>query len=820
MQTSRRRLVRCDPPTLRRTSLLHAQPHAFNYRAGILERHESGSIVFSDLLNGRTRPRLADVLAHSHIRRVTSIQARLTPAIADRYRVERELGAGGMATVYLAHDLKHERDVAIKVLHPDLGAALGAERFLAEIKTTAKLQHPHILPLLDSGAADGLLYYVMPYVRGETLRARLTQQGQLPVDEAVRIARETASALEYAHRQGIVHRDIKPENILLQDGAALVADFGIALAVQSAGGARMTQTGLSLGTPQYMSPEQATGERLIDARSDVYALGAVTYEMLAGEPTFSGPTVQAIVARLLSDTPRAITVQRKAVPLHVEAAVMRALEKLPADRFASAAAFALALESASPGASAGFASRVSSTTRRPWLTNTIFASVAAGVALAGWWFGQRSISAHSEDRLLVADLSMEGKAPTGLGVSISPDGRLVGMLGVDSSGMSVIRLRDLSNDSARIAPGTQGVSGFAFSPDGESLVFLGVNGAFRRMAVAGGPSTEVAAPNPFNTSLQWGADQWVYFTQNGGALSRVRASGGAAESITSLDSARREFSHWDPQLLPDGKTLLFFSYAFPADSSRVEVVDLATRRRETLVRNASFPRYVTGGYLTFIRDGVVMAVRFDAGARRVSGTPVPVLTNVASDLSLGAAGYAISDDGTLVYQRQSDVNGPQLVQEIGRDGRDGALLTPDGRWAEPRLSPDGRMLALTKLGRPAQIWLLDRARRVLTQLTRGAGTNFSPNWTPDSRAIIHIAETPVYDVVRTALDGSTVDTLLRSGIDKAPTSVGPDGRSWAFETRGQLFVSNGVDAPRGLAENGNGRKQAVISPDGQWIAYA
>ena len=763
--------------------------------------------------------RLDGALSSPHIARVTTIRGRLAAAIADRYRVEREVGAGGMATVYLAHDLKHERDVAIKVLHPDLGAALGAERFLAEIKTTAKLQHPHILPLLDSGAADGLLYYVMPYVRGETLRARMTQEGQLPVEEAVRIARETASALEHAHRQGIVHRDIKPENILLQDGAALVADFGIALAVQSAGGARMTQTGLSLGTPHYMSPEQATGERIVDARSDVYALGAVTYEMLAGEPPFTGPTLQAVVARLLSDTPRSLTAQRKAVPLHVAAAVMRALEKLPADRFAHAAAFASALESAPPGASLGFASRASATTRRPWLTSALVASAAVVIALMGWWLGQRSVNARGDSRRLVADLWMEGKGPSAIGVSISSNGRLVGILGVDSNGMAVIRLRALSSDSARIAPGTQGVNGFTFAPDGESLVFLGVNGSFRRMPVAGGPSTEVAAPNPFNTSLHWGADDWVYFTQNGGALARVRAAGGVPESLTSLDSARREFSHWDPQLLPGGKTLLFFSYAFPADSSRVETVDLATRKRETLVRNAAFPRYVEGGYLTFIRDGVVMAVRFDAGALRVSGTPVPVLTNVASDLSLGAAGYAISADGTLVYQRQSDVDVPQLVQEIGRDGRDGALLTADGRWAEPRLSPNGRSLALTRLGRPAQIWLLDRARRVLSQVTRGAGTNFSPNWTPDGRALIHIAETPVYDVVRTSLDGSAVDTLLRSAIDKVPSSVGPDGRSWVFETRGQLFVSNGVDEPRALTGNGNSRLQAVISPDGRWLAY-
>ena len=213
---------------------------------------------------------------------------RLTTALADRYRIERELGAGGMATVYLAHDIKHERDVAIKVLHPDLGAALGGERFLSEIRTTARLQHPHILPLLDSGEADGLLYYVMPLVRGETLRARLERERQLPIADARRIAREVADALQHAHAQGVIHRDIKPDNILLQDGHALVADFGIALAVQSAGGQRMTQTGLSLGTPQYMSPEQAMGERTIDARSDLYALGAVTYEMLVGEVPFTG----------------------------------------------------------------------------------------------------------------------------------------------------------------------------------------------------------------------------------------------------------------------------------------------------------------------------------------------------------------------------------------------------------------------------------------------------------------------------------------------------------------------------------------------------
>src|SRR5690242_19403942 len=251
-----------------------------------------------------------------------------------------------MATVYLAHDLKHDRRVAIKVLRPELAAVIGAERFLREIQTIATLQHPHILPLFDSGEADSHLFYVMPFVEGESLRDRLVREKQLPVAEAVRIATEVASALDYAHRHGVIHRDIKPENVMLHDGSALVADFGIALAVSSAGGSRMTETGMSLGTPHYMSPEQAMGEREITARADVYALGAMTYEMLIGDPPFTGSTAQAIVAQVLTEEPRPLVVRRRSIPPEVEQAVLTALEKLPADRFGSAQEFAAALSGA------------------------------------------------------------------------------------------------------------------------------------------------------------------------------------------------------------------------------------------------------------------------------------------------------------------------------------------------------------------------------------------------------------------------------------------------------------------------------------------
>ena len=269
--------------------------------------------------------------------------ARLTAALAGRYAIERELGAGGMATVYLARDVKHDREVALKILRPELAAVLGADRFLQEIRISAKLDHPHILTLIDSGESEGVVWYVLPYVRGESLRKKLAREQQLSIEEVVRIATQVASALDYAHHHGVIHRDIKPENILLHEGEAVVVDFGIALAVREAGGQRLTESGLSLGTPQYMSPEQATGRRELDARSDVYSLAAVVYEMLAGEPPHTGPTAQAVIAKLLTERPTRIRTVRDTVPEGIDTAVAKALAKVPADRFGGAGEFAAAL---------------------------------------------------------------------------------------------------------------------------------------------------------------------------------------------------------------------------------------------------------------------------------------------------------------------------------------------------------------------------------------------------------------------------------------------------------------------------------------------
>ena len=312
---------------------------------------------------------------------------RLSSALAGRYRIERELGAGGMATVYLAEDLKHQRKVAIKVLKPELAAALGAERFLREIATTANLRHPHILPLYDSGEASGSLFYVMPLVEGESLRDRLARDKQLPIDEALAIAREVADALGYAHSRGIIHRDIKPENILLEGGHAVVADFGIARAVSAAGAERLTRTGMSIGTPMYMSPEQAAGDPDLDGRSDLYSLGCVLYEMLGGQPPFTGPTAEAVARQHLITEAAPVTNLRPTVPPEVAGALARILAKNPADRFNPAAQFVQALATTTVAATSRPPSAAAR--RSPVRLLPIAAGVLAVIAAA--WFGGRAL---------------------------------------------------------------------------------------------------------------------------------------------------------------------------------------------------------------------------------------------------------------------------------------------------------------------------------------------------------------------------------------------------------------------------------------------
>ncbi len=417
----------------------------------------------------------------------------ISTALGDRYVIEREIGAGGMAVVYLARDRKLDRDVALKVLRPELGAVLGSERFLTEIKISARLDHPHILTLIDSGEADGLLYYVLPFVRGESLRSKLDRERQLGIDEALTITKQVASALDYAHRQGLVHRDIKPENILIQEGEAMLTDFGIALAVKEAGGNRLTQTGLSLGTPQYMSPEQATGDRGIDARSDVYSLASVLYEMLAGEPPVTGASAQSMIAKLMTEKPTHLRVLRDTVPPGIDDAVAKALAKTPADRFATAGEFSRALEvksrretpASAPAVSAGSRGRVA-----------IIAGVVALVAVAAG--GVYAYRGRSAPRASVAALGPRTQLTSSGSVlvpSISPDGKQLAYItkhcDSGSCKYSVIE-QDVGGSTTRIVlDGATSGYGLEWSPDRRNLIFNGTLnnkvGSYVLSALGGSP---------------------------------------------------------------------------------------------------------------------------------------------------------------------------------------------------------------------------------------------------------------------------------------------------------------------------------------------
>jgi serine/threonine protein kinase len=619
---------------------------------------------------------------------------RLTAALADRYRIERELGAGGMATVYLAHDLKHDRDVAIKMLHPELGAVLGGERFLIEIRTTARLQHPHILSLLDSGDADGLLYYVMPVVTGETLRARLERERQLPIAEAVRIASEVASALDYAHRQGVIHRDIKPENILLHDGHVLVADFGIALAVQTAGGQRMTQTGLSLGTPQYMSPEQAMGDRAIDARSDIYALGAVTYEMLTGEPPFTGPTAQAIVAKVMTESPVEPMARRGTIPPNVQDAVLTALEKLPADRFAAAADFAAAVT----GATSAQHRRVSKSSAKSASRAPVIAlgALALGAStLAAWALLRPATSQMSvagpvyESTIILPDstpMAYIGSGSLGVGTPafvVSPDGTTLVFAG-QSGATTRLYVRPLDGSSVSPLPGTEGAYAPFFSPDGQSVGFF-AGGTLKRTTVKGG-ATVALADLVLPYGGVWLADGRILVAaEEGDSLMAIPAGGGTPVGV---GAAQRRLRGVFPEPLPGDSAVLMSTadshlavvstidgHAELLGPDRAIPADSVTEKTELF--SGTNPRYVSGQILYHSLDGAVMAFPFDLRSHRARARPVPVLSGVRLESIWGAGQLAVTRDGTLIYAH-------------GENGRLNALVWRDDRGRVDTLKAFGR----------------------------------------------------------------------------------------------------------------------------------
>ena len=762
---------------------------------------------------------------------------RLQSALADRYRLDREIGAGGMATVYLAEDVRHDRKVALKVLRPELAAVIGAERFLAEIKLTANLQHPHILPLFDSGEADSYLFYVMPFIAGETLRDRLTREKQLPVADAVRIASEVASALDYAHRHGVVHRDIKPENILLHDGQALVADFGIALAASKASGARMTETGMSLGTPHYMSPEQAMGEREITPRSDVYALGAVLYEMLSGDPPFTGSTAQAIVARVVTETPRSLHAQRHTIPAHVEAAVNTALEKLPADRFATAAEFAEALTGR------GFSAATTAVTPRAarpagagprWKPIAVGALAMALLAtVAALWGWLRPKPAPVVNRFSLLLRPAEGLRPSAIAgnVAISRDGNRVAYIGPADGGT---RLWLREHDKLRPLPiaGTEnGVSPF-FSPDGSQVAFI-LNGRSLRVApLNGGPP--VTLTDSLNASGgDWGTDGYIYVELQEG-LGRLRATGGPIEVLFRLSDARGEIGAEYPNVMPDGKGLVFRRRLSGQPANEFEIMEMALPGGEAhpLMRGV-YARYAESGHLLVVSgDGKLLAVPFDPRKRALTGAPVAVMDGLLRSGPF-EMNFAASATGTLVYTS----GGSAAANSAFWVNRDGTGVTPmDSTW-NPQgsinaiaLAPDGRSLAVAVLRGAAQdIWVKQLPTGPFSRMTFGDTVHFRPAWTADGRSIVYLNDfgSGAGQPSITRADGTGAPRqMLHTEFQFAQASPTADGkwlvlrRSFSETGNGDIYaVRMGDTTVVPLLTTPAREMSPTVSPDGRWLAY-
>ncbi len=781
---------------------------------------------------------------------MSPVPDRHSAALADRYRLERELGQGGMATVFRAEDLKHDRKVALKVLKPELAAVLGAERFVVEIKTTAALQHPHILPLFDSGTADGFLYYVMPYVAGETLRNKLDRETQLGIDEAVKLTVAVADALDYAHRQGVIHRDIKPENILLHDGRPMVADFGIALALSAAAGGRMTETGLSLGTPHYMSPEQATAEKEITARSDVYSLGAVLYEMLTGNPPHTGASAQQIIMKIVTEDAAPVTKLRRAVPPHVAAAVATAVEKLPADRFATAAEFARALENpayAGRGTVAG-AGRADARTRRravPALAG--LALLASAFAAWGWLRptagGGEALSAL---RIRLANVA----TPLGYvlpGLALSPDGGAI--VYVDSVGPPPISeapylpgLFLKSPDELDGRPISGAVGGYApfFSPDGRWIAFATLAGKLLKLPAAGGsPIVLSDSAGAFGPGA-WLEDGTIVFTDRlGTRLFVIADTGGPSRRIVTADSINRTLITASP--LPRSRGALVETCIGVTLCSQVEtwVYDHRTGRVRLLLAGAARAHHIPSGHVAYVQgDGSIVAAPFDLDALEIAGSPVLLRAGAATDGVRG--GMVVSrDGGTLVYAAGGVVRGAGFFPDLVRVDRAGRITPiPGGDSIRAvgngglKLSPDGRFLAVDQeeaaTGR-ADLFIKALPDGPLTRLTYESTQNIRPSWSADGSRILWVSDRGgTQELWQQRADGG--GAAERVFGERRPVFDGrwsADGEWLIYRTddladgAGDILALNLRDSTTiTVAATQFEETGPELSPDGRWIAFA
>ena len=771
----------------------------------------------------------------------------LKTALADRYRLERELGQGGMATVYLAEDLKHHRKVAVKVLRPELSAALGPERFLREIETTASLRHPHILPLYDSGAvgqrgsgAEGqsFLYYVMPFVEGESLRDRLNREKQLPLEDALRITREVADALSFAHSRGIVHRDIKPENILLESGHAVVADFGIARAVSEAGADRLTATGMSVGTPLYMSPEQAAGESDLDGRSDLYSLACVLYEMLAGQPPFTGATAANVVHQHLTAEARPISQLRPAVPPAIADVLTRALAKNPADRFSPAAHFAAALTTSAGAPIPG--------RRGPSRAAVGIGAAGVLVALAGILLVRRS--ADSPGVTIGRTTQVTRDAGLEVDPALSPDGTAIAYAAGPANAMQIyVRQVNGGRPVALTSDTTDNFRWPRWSPDGSQIAYQSNDGIYVVPAL-GGPPRRLTRVDPASlgpapgwgspiTGFDWSPDGARIAWTNGFTDSVIRVVALAGGEPIPLKAPYGAFS---PAWSPDGRSIAlavgnpafifgtgYFGnvgatalWSVPLDGSG------ATRLTGDSNLNVS-PQFSPDGRDLFWvsdRDG-----SRDVYRQRLRDGITPVGTPRRLTTGADAQGVSVSRDGArMAYSRLNTwsaiwsipvpPHGPVSIRGAVR------ITTGNETIEDVDVSPDGRWLVFdSDRGGNPDLYVMPAAGGEARQITTDPAGDFSGDWSPDGhRIVFHSLRAGTRDIYTVDADGTGLRRWTTDPAEEIDPDWAPDGKTVIFEVFG---ANHGFRIQR-LEEGAQPEFIAIPmadfahwSPDGRTIVY-
>ncbi|MGH9775892.1 MAG: protein kinase domain-containing protein [Candidatus Acidiferrales bacterium] len=761
------------------------------------------------------------------------------------YEIVAPLGAGGMGEVYRARDTRLDRTVAIKILASRLADNPEAKQRLdREARAISSLNHPNICTLHDVGHQDGIHFLVMEYLEGETLADRL-KKGPLPLEQVLRIGAEIAAGLDKAHRSGVVHRDLKPGNIMLTKTGAKLMDFGLAKGASAAapalsgltasiespaGGHPLTAEGTVVGTFQYMSPEQIEGQDA-DARSDIFSLGAVLYEMVTGQRAFEGKSQLSVASAILEREPEPISMVKPLTPPVLDRTIRKCLAKQPDQRWQSASDLATELNWMTDGSATAMAVKAVERGRKwgrlGWLVSGALLLLLAGGGSA-WITARRSVAPARVMRFTVslpAGDALGGSWWWYPSVAVSHDGSQIAYV-AHRGGQSQIYLRAVGEMNARPVPGTEGADIPFFSPDGKWLG-MASSGEIKKVPLAGGPTVTIAKATFY--SANWAPDDMIYFDGESG-LQKVAAAGGEPQKVTTLDAKSQETEHRFPEVLPGGKALIFTlrDGEQPSfDNANIAALDLATGEKKILVKSGTDAHYVSTGYLVFLRAGMLMAVPFDPARLQVKGAAAPVAEDILENPRIGAGQYAISDDGSLVYIAGGVTYGEHELVFVDKTGATRSLTATKRPYEDFTISPDGKFIATTIEGQVTDTWIHDIARDTETRFTSGV-ENRDPTWTPDGKRIAYGGfKKGKYGVYWRPLDGSAPEvTLLTSDKPVYAWSWSSDGRVLLYEELSAginynlgILPMNDREHPRLLFSPQHNVNSAALSPDGDWIAY-